>query len=285
MSDSHHYLVFGDLHGRILPAFRLAIAYARDHDTHIDGILQVGDMGYFPVMSRLDKATRRHAEKDPLELGAIDVVQPSKRADNIFAEPEVPDVLWCTLGNHEDYVEVERFSHGGNDTDFPLDAYLKVRCVRDGCVAILPSGLRVGALWGVDGKSPNSRRKLPQRAYIKERSANQLAGQQMDVLLTHDSPSDAIYQHSGSEDIDLVLHLAEPAFHFFGHYHSNLRRIEGDYGVSEVYLMNGFEMRGRGGITEEGCVGLLTWSEEGGSFEYLDPYWLCTFTRQNWQHR
>jgi hypothetical protein len=46
------YLVFGDLHGRILPAFRLAAAWARDHGCPIDGLLQVGDLGYFPDVSR-----------------------------------------------------------------------------------------------------------------------------------------------------------------------------------------------------------------------------------------
>src|SRR6266550_521159 len=42
------YLVFGDLHGRILPAFRLASAWAREHQTPLDGVLQVGDLGFFP---------------------------------------------------------------------------------------------------------------------------------------------------------------------------------------------------------------------------------------------
>ena len=63
--SKRNYLVFGDLHGRILPAFKLASVWAREHATPIDGIIQVGDLGYFPDLSRLDKATQRHAEKDP----------------------------------------------------------------------------------------------------------------------------------------------------------------------------------------------------------------------------
>ena len=50
------YLVFGDLHGRVLPAFRLALAWQRDHGACLAGLLQVGDLGYFPDLSRLDKA-------------------------------------------------------------------------------------------------------------------------------------------------------------------------------------------------------------------------------------
>ena len=55
------FLIFGDLHGRILPAFHLAMAWEREHGLRLDGLLQVGDLGYFPDPARLDKATARHA--------------------------------------------------------------------------------------------------------------------------------------------------------------------------------------------------------------------------------
>ena len=78
------YLVFGDLHGRILPAFRLATVWAREHATPVAGILQVGDLGYFPDISRLDKATLRHAKDDPTELGAQGIIAPNQLADAVF---------------------------------------------------------------------------------------------------------------------------------------------------------------------------------------------------------
>jgi hypothetical protein len=43
------YLVFGDLHGRILPAFRLALAWQRDHGERLAGLLQVGDLVTSPT--------------------------------------------------------------------------------------------------------------------------------------------------------------------------------------------------------------------------------------------
>jgi hypothetical protein len=55
------FLVFGDLHGRVLPAFKLAQAWSREHGIELAGLLQVGDFGYFPDPSRFDKATKRHA--------------------------------------------------------------------------------------------------------------------------------------------------------------------------------------------------------------------------------
>src|SRR5262249_52441767 len=62
------YLVLGDLHGRVLPAFALAQAWQRDHTEPLAGLLQVGDLGYFPFHDRLDKATKRHAQRDAMEL-------------------------------------------------------------------------------------------------------------------------------------------------------------------------------------------------------------------------
>ncbi len=239
------YLVFGDLHGRILPAFRLASAWSREHQTPLDGLLQVGDLGFFPDPSRLDKATKRHAEKDPLELGTTLVAEPSRLADAVFDDPECPPGLWFTVGNHEDYEALAHLSAGGDATTYPVDHYLRVQCLRDGTVTSLSGGLRVGALWGIDDRAPNARRKGMPRAYIRPRAVTQLSGERFDVLLTHESSRDAIFQDSGSEEISALVGMVQPAFHFFGHYSGTGRRIEGDFGATQVYHMAGMELRGK----------------------------------------
>src|SRR5262245_45015033 len=276
------YLVFGDLHGRVLPAFRLALAWGREHGERLDGLLQVGDLGFFPDPARLDKATLRHAKDDPLELGARYIVQPGKLADAILNNVEVPP-LWFVPGNHEDYVALDERKAAGGKTDFPVDAYLCVRCLRDGTVTRLPGGLRVGGLWGIDDQAPNARRRVPAEARIRPRSANQLAGQAFDVLLTHESPRDAVRPGCGSEEIDLVLHLARPAFAFFGHYGARRPALHVSCERTQVFHIGDMEMHGPGGSAEEGSVGLLRWDDGGGRFEYLDPAWLRTFTRHNWK--
>jgi hypothetical protein len=281
------YLVFGDLHGRILPAFRLALAWQRAHAERLTGLLQVGDLGYFPDVTRLDKATRRHAERDPMELGAQLIAVRSREADAVFAEPDLAEALWFTCGNHEDYVGLEQLRHGAGatDFDFPVDYYGRVRCLRDGAVGELPGGLRVGALWGIDGQAPNARRHAPQAGRIRERSATELAYASFDVLLTHESPRDAMVPESGSEEITTVLRRARPAFHFFGHYHGPGRLHLCDFRPTQVFHLHGLELRGPGGTAEEGSVGVLRWADGAGRFEYLDPAWLRTFTRHNWNHR
>src|SRR6266567_2289003 len=93
------YLVFGDLHGRVLPAFRLAQAWSREHGVALAGLLQVGDLGD----SRFDKATKRHAGKESPGGSVRLVARPSGEADAVFANELCPGALWFTAGNHEDY--------------------------------------------------------------------------------------------------------------------------------------------------------------------------------------
>src|SRR5438552_9514756 len=93
------YLVLGDLHGRVLPAFKLAQAWSREHGVHLAGLLQVGDLGYFPDSSRFDKATKRHAERNSLESGVGLVAGPSAGADSGFADQVCPAAMWVPARN------------------------------------------------------------------------------------------------------------------------------------------------------------------------------------------
>jgi hypothetical protein len=278
------YLVFGDLHGRVLPAFRLAQAWSREQGVALSGLLQVGDLGYFPDPSRFDKATKRHAAKDALEDGVRLVAEPSEEADAVFADENYPGGLWFTAGNHEDYdllKEWERGAGWGTDS-FVVDAYGKLRCIRDGHVAELPGGLRVGALWGIDDRAPRARKRIPPRARISRRGTMALSGAAFDVLLTHESPRDAMFADSGSEEIGSIIRGVQPAFAFFGHYHGTGHQVEGDFGGTRVYHLCHLELRSR---AEEGSVGVLTWDGGAGNFGYLEPAWLRTVTRHNWKHR
>jgi hypothetical protein len=196
--------------------------------------------------------------------------------------------MWFTAGNHEDFDALEALIHGAGCTrdDFPVDYYGRVRCVRDGHVVELPGGLRVGALWGVDGEAPSARRRLPPRAYVNRRAVTNLYGQPFDVLLTHDSPRDAMFADAGSEAISALLRHARPAFAFFGHYHAAMRAGPDDYAPTALHHLHGLEMRARrGGHAEEGSVGVLRWGGTAGEFEPVSAAWLRGFTRHNWEHR
>jgi hypothetical protein len=286
MSDTATFLVFGDLHGRVLPAFRLASYWSRTFATPLAGILQVGDLGYFPDLTKLDKATVRHAADDPLELGVQDVIRPTEIADAVFDEPTCPPGLWFTAGNHEDFADLSRLAHGhANFPQFAVDHYCMVNAVQNGRVVTLDGGLRVAAVWGVDGAESTRRTNLPERGYIDERAIDRLLREPFDVLLCHDAPYSAKRFGYGSQLLARLIELARPAFCFFGHYKGEGGPSLVNFAPTGVFHMAGFEMRGRGQTTEVGSVGVLRWADGRGEFEHLDPAWLRTFTRSNWRWR
>ena len=275
------FLVFGDLHGRVLPAFRLASCWARDHGRPLAGVLQVGDLGYFPDLSRLDKATLRHAKDDPLELGTLDVVQPNELADRAFDDPHAPPGLWFTAGNHEDFDELERLARSsGRQPDFVVDAYGRVRGIKDGEVLGFADGPRAGAVWGVDGDGPHARQNLPPRGYIQERAIDRLLAAEFDVLLSHDGPADAKRVGYGSELLRHLVELAQPAFSFFGHYGGDGGREEVDAYFAHLGAdVNDGLVRCGIGVDNNGVLA------RNRQWRMSKDDWLKTFTRHNWKWR
>src|SRR5207244_13253169 len=93
---------------------------------------------------------------------------------------------------------------------FVVDAYGKLRCIRDGHVAELPGGLRVAALWGIDDRAPRARERIPPRGRISHRGTTALSGARFDVLLTHESPRDATLADTGSAHTGSVSQCPRP---------------------------------------------------------------------------
>jgi len=278
------FLVFGDLHGRVLPALRFGSYWSRRTGRQLAGLLQVGDLGYFPDISRIDKSTLRHAKDDPLELGTLDIVTPNPLADAVFDDRHCPPGLWFTAGNHEDFEELERLAQGsGRQPDFAVDAYCRVWGIKDGQVKPFDSGLKVGAIWGVDGDGPNARQNLPPRGYISDKAVDRLAAEEFDVLLSHDAPYEAKRAGCGSQPLRALIEFAQPRLAFFGHYSGDGSRIDQDFGRTEVYHVAGFELRTRGGHPESGGVGMLEQTETGWVFEFIADDDLKPFTRHNWK--
>ena len=281
MNDTRRFLIFGDLHGRVLPAFRLAQRWEQDHGYTLDGLLQVGDLGYFPDLTRLDKATVRHAQKDASELGVQDVIAPNVMADAVFNRSSTS--MWFTAGNHEDHDLLEAMMQRSREPAFPVDHYERVWCVSDGQIADLPDGLSIAAVWGIDNDAPGRRKSSSAAARIHAGRLNRLYAGGFDILLTHESPLDAVKIDSGSEEISMIIESAQPAFAFFGHYHEDGNLEACDFGRTRVHHLHGFELNGRDGSAEPRSVGLLQWQEEP-TFEFLPERWLREFTRSNWKH-
>lgn len=282
-NPGHCYLVLGDLHGRVLPAFALAQRFQAEYHVQLSGLLQVGDLGYFPDLSRLDSATRKHAARDPLELGLAEFTAANPRASRLFALLDPRLRMYFIAGNHEDHELLEQHRRS-RDAMWPVDDFQRLWCIDDGRIVRLPTGLRVGGLWGIDADAPKARRIRSPRVQINSKSANRLSRESFDVLLTHESPRDAIWFDSGSTEISAIIAGSQPRVAFFGHYHEPGRLAECDFVQTEVFWMSGLELQHHGTTAEPMSVGLLQQSGDQLEFSYLPDAWLSQFRRENWEH-
>jgi Icc-related predicted phosphoesterase len=217
--------IFGDVHGNLAGMYRLVERYNARHAGAIEIVLQTGDMGAFPDADHCDSATRKHAAKDPTELGF---------AEYVTGKREAPVPTFFTAGNHEDFDFLE--SHEGRCPD----AAGRICCLGNGRIATVAPNVRVGALWGISASGVR-RVKGDSRKYVSEAACLSLmesAPMSADILLCHDvpySPDREWYAH-GSPEVAEVIRYLQPRYVFHGH-------MSGDQpawslGSSQVFGLN-----------------------------------------------
>lgn len=279
--------IFADVHGRILLAFKLVARWERETGEKIDLILQAGDLGAFPDTGRMDRATIRHARKDPTELGFSEH----------FAEydEDVAEVLGQTSanmifvrGNHEDHAWLDELEQQYDDPTFPIDAYQRVWCMKSGAAYHFRAGDesinifgigRVGALPGEqDEKQPK---------YIQPYEAqriNHIPSQKIDILLTHDSALDFVTVNFGMEEIRLMLDIFRPHYHFHGHVGGELTRRLDENKYTQVIKLSDLHW-GTSKAVEQNSMGILRWQDgDHHQFEVVSEQWFWEYTSQTWEH-
>jgi hypothetical protein len=220
VADALHLAVLSDVHGHLPLAFRALRRWERETGRRLDLALQVGDLGTFPPPFRLDKATKRFAEKDPDELGFADYYEGGPDAEEVFGD-EADDArrldanMVFIRGNHEDFEFLAEMA-GGVREPVPVDAFGRIR--------YLPSGSRwtftrrgisltVGALRGIaDEDGPGSSAVSPfyTAAEVRHLRAD---GTRLDVFLSHEPPRGAAvhihpkYADAGSPEVHSLLHV------------------------------------------------------------------------------
>lgn len=286
--------IFADLHGRLLLAFKLCARWQKETGEKIDLILQAGDLGAFPVINRLDDATRKYAERDPTELGFM---QHFLTYDPKVAE--VLDELSCPMifvrGNHEDHIWLDKLEKQSEGPIFPIDAYSRVYNLRTGFPWIFQKAAEQITILGIGrvGAAPESvNRKQPSYIqYEESRRVYELEKLTIDVLLTHHSRRDfvllergvKIKASTGMPEIDTILDRDLPSYHFFGHYggppqvRTDLNNQTLSVKLADLHWKRGHTM------LEEGSMGLLRWqSRTDHSFRVLDDPWLKEYHSSNW---
>ena len=181
----------------VLPAFRFASYWARRPRRAVAGLLQVGDMGYFPDPSPDGQGDAPAREGRPARTRHVrHRRRRTDLADRVFDDdPHCPPGLWFTAGNHEDFDELERLAAqaSGRQPDFAVDAYCRVRGIKDGGGAAVR--LRAAGRRGLGrGRRRAERPAEPAAARVhlaRRRSTGCSRRRRSTCCSSHDAPADA----------------------------------------------------------------------------------------------
>jgi hypothetical protein len=285
MNQTRTFAVFGDIHGRITLMLMLSRAFEAKTNKKLDGVLQVGDMGAYPDISRIDDATARHAARDTDELGFSEYVRGCAEGAALLEAPGWP-VLWMR-GNHEDFDYLARFRQ-----PTPVDPWRRLIFLPDGEQHSL-AGVRIGAMGGMAPRQERrGRGRTARRLFRREQASDapRLVPRRLlhtafidtvpDVLLTHAGPKIPALP-GGSELLVELCERIRPRVHLFGHHHVALDPTLGPGGATLIGLDHLEFRRGR---LQERCWGILELSGSEARWTWGDEFdWTDTLDRKNYR--
>lgn len=255
--------VFGDVHGQLLLVFHLAARWQQETGQRLDLLLQVGDLGIFPEVKRLDRSTRRHSTATEAGLDFLRYFtryEPAVAA--LLHETSCP--LLFVRGNHEDHAWLDTLEQRGPTPAFPVDVYQRLYCLKTGVPFLFTHGEETLTILGIGriGRPAAARKDRPHYLQPHEKQRlSQLGPGALDVLLTHDGACDQIYPGSGSEEIGSICERLHPVYHVFGHYGGPCRYKQTGSGETLSYKLADLHPDHQSPLEalQAGAMGLLSW--------------------------
>jgi len=225
----------GDTHGHLQLALCMAARWQRELSARFEAVLLCGDIGSFTDESQLDSATRRHAKSNPCELEFLhqwsaDPAPPWLA--RIFASEGRGGLgLDCPViavhGNHEGFAHLQSVVPATPPSghvlpcDLPtLDTGGWLRYLPSGWTCRLSGGLLVGGIGGIERGQRQA--KYHELAYLDDEAVLRiLEGPSLDVLLTHQGPSQTQGDECGSAALQMILDAQVARVWFHGHSTAN----------------------------------------------------------------
>ena len=285
--------VFGDLHGHLRLMLQLCRLWQHKHGVYLDGVLQCGDIGYFPNITNIDKATRKFAMKNPEELGFAQYFCPPQPVEldeiaeaTLGVNADGYDLLCCPIfcvnGNHEDFENLDRVS-GGDDV-VPLDYYEAFLWLKSGCTTEI-GNMKIGGVGG--GPETQSKKRHP-LMYVQESDCTDLLGGGVDILVSHGGPMGigGATDTFGSEHLRFLVECEQPAYNFYAHYGEPIPAAS--VGQTQCFWLDdvAFQKKWHNGqkMINPSCMGILKWqNKREHKFKIMDENWFEELSEQNWK--
>ena len=233
------------------------------------------------MMSKLDKATKKHAEKDTDELGFQDfyIATPDSK---FYLEHQQAPTTYFVRGNHEDFDYLGNFT-----TPSAIDPWQKIWFIPDCQTLKVERGSRavkIAAFGGIAprqeqlarGKSAREQYRKAQKIgrseprFFSEHSLDRILTdiQRADILMTHAGPYSSDLP-TGSILLEQLGRQLQPRVHLFGHHHRVIDRQNSPNGSLSIGLEH-LEFDRHGKLTY-GSWGILSISPASLSFYFMSP--------------
>lgn len=256
--------LFSDIHGKFLLPFNLVDLYQQLTCERIDLILQCGDMGAFPDLEALDKATLKHASGDRDELGFADHFVKSETNISAFLE-ELNTEMICVRGNHEDHDFLDETEAAHPEAvRFPIDVYRKVWVCKTGYLQTWQKGkesLTFAGIGRIGDRKGRSEKRFIQEYERKALQKLMKKVDTLDVLISHDK-DDRGDQGYGMKEIRSFLDEVPCHYHFYGHTGEPYQDRLDENGITRSIKIRELEFEA-GGALPEGCMVILEKPENG----------------------
>lgn len=276
--------IFSDIHGKLLLPFKMVNQYQKMFDQEIDLILQCGDIGAYPNLENLDKATIRHAKHDRDELGFHDDFTNKNEDIAAFLE-ELNVKMICVRGNHEDQDFLDQLeAEYPNHSSFPIDTYESVWVCKSGESQVFKKGNEHVSFVGLGRIGDRKGRQEPRfiQKYEFEKIKKLFKSKELfDLFITHDSDNTGDMGY-GSAEIREVLDNIPFQYHFFGHtgkpYSCNLDLN----GITQSIKVKELEFN-ESAVLPENCMLIL--EKDGDNFKVTSAPISFTniFTKHDWK--
>ena len=275
--------VFSDIHGKILLPFKLVDLYQKETGNKIDFILQCGDMGAYPNIENLDKATIKHAQYDRDELGFYyDFTKTNQKIKSFLDELNINMI--CVRGNHEDHDFLDNLEKKNSQNSFfPIDVYERVFVCRSGLEQTLETEnevlnfVGIGRIGDRKGRTENRFIQEYERKEIKKLLKTK---DTFDILITHDK--DDSQSGYGMTEIREILDNVIFHYHFYGHTGEPFKQETDFNGITQSIKIKELEFN-ESGILEKGCMIILTKENGELSIEIVDQKLTNKMTKFNWK--
>ena len=269
----------GDLHGRVFHAIAAVATWQRRFGRQFDLVVQVGDLGAFPNLDRIEPATDPHLAADPAEADFARLLKATgERAARLTRlRRHIVGPILFIRGNHEDHSWLRGLLADGTRQSAVVDPFDFFCYVADGTVQTF-QGLRIGFLGGVEEQIDDA--AIDRDAYA---SLIQRGPGTIDLLVTHEGPYDSsIGYHGDVHGSPLISRLVErirPRIHVAGHAHQVSG--PGHYGPTTYVGLDGIVASPRWhpdavGL-QAGSLALLD-TARGGLTSIAEP-WLRSFSK------